>query len=129
MRSPLDQTHAANVVASHRFLPTWEGSARYKYATGGSYSPSAGGYYDAGSDRYAALATTEEKDLPAQQTVSFYVKKEFLMNTWKMSLRGGMETFWFKPIVSSMRANYQLTKDNPVTSLSNIPFLELQGAW
>ncbi len=128
-RSPLDQTHAANVVASHRFLPTWEASARYKYATGGSYVPSSGGYYDAGSDRYQALTISDEKDLPAQQTMTVYVNKDFLMDTWKISLRAGVETFWFEPIVSSMRANYELTKDNAVTSLSNIPFLEIQGAW
>ncbi len=129
VRSSLDQTHAANAVASYRFLPTWESSARYKYATGGSYSPSSGGYYDTGKDQYSALSVSAEKDLPAQQTITFYVTKDFLMNTWKISLRSGVETFWFKPIVSSMRANYELTKDTAVTSLSNIPFLEIQGAW
>lgn len=126
-RSPLDQAHVANIVTSYRFAPTWEGAARYKYNTGGTYVPSGGGIYDATRDNYTALNIMEEKELEPNQTMTFYFTKEFLEDTWKWSLRLGMESFWFKPLVNSMRANYDLSKDTAVNSISNIPFIEFQA--
>lgn len=127
VRSSLDQTHVGNVVTSYRLNPTWELAGRYKYNTGGTYIPSKGGLYDTIRDSYTQIEQQDEANLPAQQSITFYATKDFLMDTWKLSLKFGMESFWFKPMVTGKRASYDRSKDTDQTGVSNIPFLELTG--
>ena len=128
-RSPYDQTHVGNLIAGYRLTPTWDLTGRYRYNTGNTYTPSAGSTYDATNDRFTQLSTTNSntKNLPASQSLSAYVTKDMLFDTWKLTARVGVESYWFGPQVTGMTSNYDYTKDQPQTSFNTIPFMELKG--
>ena len=128
-RSPNDQTHIANLVGSYRFYPTWELSGTYRYNTSGVYIPSTGAFYNSASDRYVPHSSTVEKDLPAYQSVSFYLGKEFLYDTWQIQMRTGLESWWPSIQVASMQPTFNYSKDVARANISAIPFFEVKGVF
>ena len=128
-RSPYDQTHVGNLVAGYRLTPTLDMTGRYSYATGNTYTPAPGSTYDAANDRYSELATdtNNSRNLPPSQSISVYLTKDMLFNTWKLSARAGVESFWFGPQVTGMTSNYDYTQNIPQQQTNTIPFFELKG--
>ncbi|MBF0443177.1 MAG: hypothetical protein HQK54_14810 [Oligoflexales bacterium] len=130
LRSAYDQTHVGNIVSGYKLTKTWDVAGAYRYSTGNTYTPSLGSTYDAANDRYVAIENPENENsanMPPVQSVSAYVTKEVLFDTWKMSVRLGVDSWWMEPQTDSMTASYDYMTDQPRKSFSTVPFVELKG--
>lgn len=128
--SQYDQTHNLYLVGNYKLSTTWELGGRFNFHTGDTYTPISHGVYNASLDKYEArIAPGSEYSarLPPFDSLSFYFGHDWLYDTWKLNLRFGMESCWFTPQVLRISYNYDYTKENKETGLSNIPFLELRG--
>ena len=128
--SEYDETHILYLVADYRLSTTWELGGRFNAHTGDTYSPISYGVYNASLDNYEGRSqpgSDYSARLPTWDSLSFYFGHDWLYNTWKLTLRFGMESFWPSQQVLGIAYNYDYTQPQPQTGISNIPFLELRG--
>jgi hypothetical protein len=125
-----DQTHVINAVASYKLTTTWQLGTRYKHHTGDTYTPVEDAVYNVNLDKYQAREADDadgSKRLPDFNALTLYAKKDWLMDTWKLGLKFGMESYWPKKQVLGVGYNYDYSEKQMQHGLTAIPFLELQG--
>jgi len=128
--SEYDETHMFYLVGNYRLSSLWEVGGRFNAHSGDTYTPIAYGVYNTSLDNYQARTNTGSNNsarLPFYYSLSFYFGHDWLYNRAKLTLRFGMESFWFQPQVLGVNYNYDYTKTNKETGISSIPFLELRG--
>lgn len=128
--STYDQTHVVNAVASYKLTAQWELGTRYNHHTGDTYTPVSDSVYNVNLDKYQRRDLDDEKNssrLPNYNALTLYLNKDFLFNTWKMAIKGGMEAYWPKPQVMGMSYNYDYSKEEEQRGLTAIPFFEVRG--
>jgi len=128
--SRYDQTHVVNLAASYKLSVLWELGSRYNHHTGDTYTPVTDSVYNAMLDKYTqrgASADAYSKRLPAYNSLTLYLTRQYLFDTWKMALKFGLESYWPKAQVLGKTYNYDFSKERNQTGLSSIPFLELRG--
>ncbi len=128
--SPYDQTHILNLTGNYKLTALWDLGGRYNYHTGDTYTPVEGRVYNATLDKYQKRTRESQRNskrLDDYHSLTCYGTKDFLFDTWKMTLKFGLESYWPKPQVMGMGSNFDYTKEEKQYGLSAIPFLELRG--
>lgn len=124
-----DQSHFLNFVGSYKITSLWEVVLRYNHQTGRPYTPIDFSIYDVNQDLYVPRRDPEKKNsfrLPDYNNISLYLVKDFLYNTWKLSLKFGLETYWPTDQVLKVQNNYDFSKQEYLNGFT-VPFLELKG--
>jgi hypothetical protein len=128
--SQYDQTHVVNAVASYRLSGTWELGTRYNHHTGETYTPVTDAVYNANLDKYRRRDDPRNdysKRLPEYNSLTLYLTKDVLFDTWKLAFKFGMESYWPEEQVLGMGNNYDFSKEQPQNGLTAIPFIEVRG--
>lgn len=128
-RASYDQTHVGSLVLGYRLTAVWRLESSYSYHSGAPYSPSSGGsVYSAATDSYtASAAAAASRDLPKGQQASASVSHDILFDTWRMTVRGGVGSYWSEGEVESLSSSYNGDQDVAKRSQSTIPFIEIGG--
>jgi hypothetical protein len=125
----IDQTHNISFVSGYKLSQLWKTVLRYNHTSGELYNPIDRVVYDAGQDSYIPRFDPQKKNserIPNYHNLSFYLNKEFLGDTWKMSFKFGLETYWPTKQIVDQYDNYDYSKKEYITGVP-IPFLELRG--
>jgi len=125
-----DQTHVLTLVGDYKLSGTYDLGGRYMYHTGNTFTTVSDAVFDADLDKYdkrPSEADTSAGRMPASNAITAYLTHDILYDTWKLSLRGGLESYWPRPQVSNVRYNYDYSKTVAITTLTSIPFFELKG--
>ncbi len=125
-----DQTHVVNLAGSYRVSAGWDVGGRLGYHTGNTYTSKLGeAVYNSNLDKYQPRATNKANAarLPDYNEVSVYSGHDILFDTWKSTIRWGLEYFWFKRQAYGVRNNYDFTKEEYFKGIPPIPYLELRG--
>ena len=125
-----DQTHVLTAVGDYKFTGTFDLGMRYNYNTGNTYSTVSDSVFNADHDKYQQRPTPDDKNagrVSPYNALTVYLNKDFLYDTWKLSVKGGMEQYWFRPQTAMVRYSYDYTEQVPITTLTSIPFLEARG--
>lgn len=125
-----DQTHVVNLAGSYRLTAAWDLGGRLGYHTGNTYTSKLGeAVYNSNLDKYQPRATnkTNAARLPDYNEVSVYSGHDILFDTWKSTIRWGIEYFWFKRQAYGVRNNYDFTKEEYFKGIPPIPYLEIRG--
>jgi hypothetical protein len=125
-----DQTHVVNLAGSYRVSAGWDVGGRLGYHTGNTYTSKLGeAVYNSNLDKYQPRSTNQVNAarLPDYNEVSVYSGHDILFDTWKSTIRWGLEYFWFKRQAYGVRNNYDFTKEEYFKGIPPIPYLELRG--
>lgn len=125
-----DQTHVVNLVGSYKISALWEVAARFKYHTGDRYTPIRDAAYNASLDKYQARPLPDDENaerLEDFHEMSIFAAKDFLADTWKLTLRFGIEYLALQRQVQSMQYSYDYSEKEPFRGLPPIPYLEMRG--
>ena len=129
--SPYDQTHVANLAGNYTLTATWDLGGRLIYHTGDTYSKVDSSVYNTNLDKYQPRtdATTRVYNgrLPAYHELDVYADKAFLFDTWKMSLRFGIEYLAIEKQATNVQYNYDYSKEEYFRGLPPIPYIEVRG--
>ena len=128
--SQYDQTQVLNLAGSYRLTATWDLGTRLKFHTGDTYTSVDDAVYNAGLDKYQPRqgdTKSNNRRLPDYQQLDLFATKDFLANTWKMSLRFGVQYLAYSPQAYSVSNNYDYSKEEYLSGLPPIPFVELRG--
>ncbi len=125
-----DQTHVATFVGSYRLTALWDLGWRMGYHTGDTYTPVDDAVYNANLDKYQPRNDPDNRNskrLPNFHQIDLFVTKEFLLNTWRLALRGGVESIAFTNQVYGKTNNYDYSDEQNINNIPLIPFIELRG--
>jgi hypothetical protein len=65
--------------------------------------------------------------LPASHELNLYGNRQYLFDTWTMSLRFGVEVLAFSPQVRNIQYNYDYSKKEYFTGIPPIPYIEVRA--
>ncbi len=126
-----DQTHVVNLASSYKWSAQFETGGRFQHHSGDRYTSKSGNaVYNANFDKYQARDNGTGalgSRLPAYYDLNVYNGHDFLFDTWKINLRYGIESFWFKRPIFGVRNNYDFTKETYTEGLFPIPYIEVRG--
>jgi hypothetical protein len=125
-----DQTHVLNLAGSYRLSSTWDLGGRLGFHTGDTFTSKLGeSVYNSNLDKYQPRANnkTNGARLPDYNEISVYSGHDILFDTWKSTIRWGVEYFWFKRQAYGVRNNYDYTKEEYFKGIPPIPYLEVRG--
>jgi hypothetical protein len=125
-----DQTHVVNLAGSYKLSATWDVGGRFGYHTGNTYTSKLGdAVYNSNLDKYQPRSDnkTNGARLPDYNELSVYSGHDVLFDTWKATIRWGLEYYWFKRQAYGVRNNYDFTKENYFKGIPPIPYLEVRG--
>ena len=125
-----DQTHVVNFAADYRVTPVWDLGGRLGRHTGDTYTSKLGdAVYNANLDKYQPRADNAANGarLPDYNELSVFSGHDFLYDTWKSTLRWGVEYFWFKRQTYGASPNYDYSKEEYFKGVPPIPYLEVRG--
>ena len=125
-----DQTHVVNLAGSYRVNAAWDVGSRLGYHTGDTYTSKLGdAVYNANLDKYQSRAdnTINGARLPDYNEFSIYSGHDVLFDTWKSTIRWGVEYFWYKRQAYGARNNYDYSKEEYFTGVPPIPYFEVRG--
>lgn len=129
-KSNYDQTHVINIVGDYVVSTNWDIGARYFYHTGDTTSDIDSAVYNSNLDKYQDRPNTLQRNearLPNYNSLSLYLNRDYLKDTWKLSLKVGIESFWYKDQVMGSRYNYDYSQRENVTGIPFIPYIELRA--
>ena len=126
-----DQTHVLNLAGSYKWSAQFETGGRFQHHSGDRYTSKSGNsVYNTNFDKYQARDNgtgTYGSRLPNYYDLNVYNGHDFLFDTWKINLRYGVESFWFKRPIYGVRNNYDYSKETYVEGLFPIPYVEVRG--
>lgn len=126
-----DQTHVLNLVGNYKINAVWEAGGRALYRTGETYTTVDDAVYNSNLDKYQRKRFPESRlyngRLPASHELNLYGNRQFLFDTWTMSLRFGVELLAFSPQVRSVQYNYDYSKSEYFTGIPPIPYIEVRA--
>jgi hypothetical protein len=129
--SQYDQTHVANLAGNYTLTATWDLGGRLIYHTGDTFSKVDGSVYNTNLDKYQPrteeTARVYNGRLPPYHELDVYADKAFLFDTWKMSLRFGIEYLAIEKQATSVQYNYDYSKEEYFRGLPPIPYIEVRG--
>ena len=128
--SEFDQTHVAKLVANYQLSADWDIGGRYEHNTGSTYSAISEAIYNATTDQYEPDTVVEDensKRMDDYNSISLYLTKKILFNTWKLQIKGGIESYWPQDQVLGISYNYDYSEEVEQSSVGSIPFLEVTG--
>jgi len=125
-----DQTHVLNLTGSYRITSTWDLGMRLGYHTGDTITPINSAVYNVDVDKYLPRQGNTElfsDRIPDFHQLDIYTSKKFLLNTWSLTLKGGVEYLSAEPQVQAVQYNYDFSKREFFRGLPPIPYIELSG--
>jgi hypothetical protein len=125
-----DQTHVANLAGSYRMSATWDLGGRLGYHTGDAYTSKVGdAVYNSNLDKYQSRANNQINGarLPNYNELSLFSSHDGLFDSWKSTVRWGIEYFWFTRQAYGAEPNYDYTKETYFKGVPPIPYLEVRG--
>jgi hypothetical protein len=128
--SDYDQTHVVNFASNYRMTSTWDLGGRLAYHTGKPYTPITNAVYNANLDKYQPRendADVNSERLPDYTSISIYSSNDILFDTWKMTVKYGLESYSPGPQVVGVSYNYDYSKKSYQKFIGTIPFLEVRG--
>ncbi len=128
--SEFDQTHVLNLAGNYKFTPTLDFGGRFTFRSGDRITEIDETLYDLDFDKY--LPQVDPKDIFGDRLPNFYqfdlyLQKKFLLNTWNLVGKVGVQFLAHKPQVFGRRYNFDYTASEDAKGAPAIPFIELQG--
>lgn len=125
-----DQTHILTAVASYK-LPWWglEVGMRFRYVTGGLYTPTTGGIRDAQTQNWvASQGEVFSARLPDFHQLDFRVDKTWEFNKWKLGLYLDIQNLYNRENAEQLAyGGRQLYQTTLVTGIPFFPNLGLRA--
>ena len=128
--STYDQTHVLHIVGDYRWGPTWSSGGRFLFRSGNTYTPITDSVYYTNLDKYLPRYDEQNKNsarLPLERSLSIFINKDLLYETWTFRLRTGVEGIALGERVSQITYNYDYSKERMIHSLAFIPYIELRA--
>jgi TonB family protein len=129
IRYAYDQTHVLTALGSYKLGRGWQVGARFRYVTGGPYTPVVGGImdYDAGS--YAAVDETpaNASRLPAFHQLDLRVDKTWKFEAWQLTAYLDVQNAYNRQNVEAISYNYNYSKTSSVSGLPILPIVGVKG--
>ena len=128
-----DQTHVLTLTGYYKVTPVWKSGGRFTYHTGDTYTGVDGAVYNANLDKYqqrtADGARPYNRRLPDYHELSIFADRDWLKDTWTLTLKFGIEYLALKPQAMGARYNYDYSKSENFQGLPPIPFIEFKGVF
>lgn len=129
--SQYDQTHILNLAGSYKQTAQWETGGRLIFHTGDTVTPVDDAVYNANLDKYQQrsdpAARLYSERLPNYHELDIYENKDFLYDTWKMSLRFGLEFLAIEPQAQGVQYNYDYSEKEYFRGVPPIPYIEVRA--
>jgi TonB family protein len=130
VRSPFDQTHVANLVASWRPGAGWELGARWRLASGRPDTAVVGATYDADSGGYQEVdGPIRGQRLPFFNQLDVRVEKTWLFDTWMLGAYVDVQNVLDTENVEAVQYDYRYRESANVTSVPIVPTIGIRGQW
>ncbi|MEZ4741790.1 MAG: TonB-dependent receptor [Bdellovibrionota bacterium] len=128
--SPYDQPHVLNFAGNYKINGTWDIGSRYAFASGNVYTPIRKAVYNSYLDKYQPREDESDINsarLPNSNLFTVYANHDFLFNSWKMSLKFGVESYSFEKPIQGMGYNFDYSEEEPQEGVPfNIPFFRIK---
>lgn len=126
-----DQTHVAALVGNYKISNVWDAGGRLIYHTGNTYTTVDDAVYNTNYDKYQPRSSTGAKlyngRLPAYHEIDIFANRDLLYDTWKLSMRFGIELLALERPVQDIQYNYDYSKSEYFRGVPPIPYFELRG--
>lgn len=130
-RAQYDQTHVLQLIGSYKINSDWEAGGRALYRTGDTFTTVDDAVYNANLDKYQRQRNPGSRlfngRLPSSHELNLYGNRQYLFDTWTMSLRFGVELLAFSPQVRNVQYNYDFSKKEYFTGIPPIPYIEVRA--
>lgn len=126
-----DQRHNVVVVASYRLGESWRVGGRFTYATGLPFTPIEGALYNADTDSYVPLYSTEvnsERDEAIHQ-LDIRVDKAWVYTNWQLTTYLDLQNVYFQKQPVGYIYNYDYTEREALTLPTFYPTLGFAARW
>jgi hypothetical protein len=125
-----DQPHVLTALGSYKLGRGWEVGARFRFVSGGLYTPctGVGGFYDSAGGAYSCISGQAfSKRLPAFHQLDVRVDKTWEFKDWKLSTYLDLYNAYFHQSPEDISYNYNYSQSTYQTGLPIIPSFGLRG--
>jgi TonB family protein len=124
-----DQTHILTVLGSYKLGRGWQLGSRFRFVSGGLYTPDAEGALDTttGANQPAPASPPFGARLPAFHQLDVRVDKVWTFASWKLTFYADLQNVYFHPNPEGISYNYNYTQSTYANGLPFLPSLGLRG--
>lgn len=124
-----DQTHILTVLGSYKLGRGWRLGGRFRFVSGGLYTPEREGVLDAtaGVNQSAADSPPWATRLPAFHQLDVRLDKTWAFETWKLTFYADVQNAYFRQNPEGISYNYNFTRSTFVNGLPILPSLGIRG--
>jgi hypothetical protein len=124
-----DQTHILTVLGSYRLGRGWRLGGRFRFVSGGLYTPERWGAVDAtsGTNQSAPDAPPFGARLPAFHALDVRLDKQWTFATWKLGFYADVQNVYVHQSPEGISYNYDYTRSTYVNGLPILPSLGIRG--
>lgn len=122
-----DQPVIANLVCNYKFSDRWTLGGKWRYQSGAPFTPVIGTYVDSSSRTRPVYGNLGSERLPDYHRLDLRLDREFIFNTWKMSIYWEVINAYARENVSGYQYNFAYTDRKPVKQLPLMPSVGIQA--
>ena len=127
--SEFDQTHVLTLIGSHSFGDGWQFGGRFRLTSGGLYTPTRTGAYNATTGSQAGVAAFPPfgTRLPVFHQLDLRIEKSRLSGHWRWTFFLDVQNVYFAKNPLGVSYSYDYTQSAFVNGLPILPIFGLRG--